>query len=114
MHNSLGINRNNKIMANTPIQVTTYLSEVLGKINQKLEKIEERLTKIEVGQARLEANVSILKEDVKEVKGSSQAQIWTLIGILGTAVIGTVIRFVILKCRVEDPRYIFRQNTHKN
>ncbi|EAZ90381.1 hypothetical protein CY0110_04923 [Crocosphaera chwakensis CCY0110] len=54
--------------------------------------------------------MSTLKEDVKELKGSSKAQIWTavtspalrgqgrhltLIGILGTAVIGTVIRFVI-------------------
>ena len=35
------------------------------------------------------------QEDVKELKGSTQSQIWTLIGILGTAVIGTLIRFVI-------------------
>ena len=89
-----------------PITVTTDLSKILDRIdenlndfrketNQKLEKIDERLTKIEVGQARLESDVSTLKEDVKELKGSSKAQIWTLIGILGTAVIGTVIRFVI-------------------
>ncbi|MEA5508720.1 hemolysin XhlA family protein [Crocosphaera sp. UHCC 0190] len=89
-----------------PITVTTDLSKILDRIdgnlndfrketNQKLEKIAERLTKIEVAQARLESDVSTLKEDVKEIKGSSKAQIWTLIGILGTAVIGTVIRFVI-------------------
>ncbi len=95
-------------MANTPIQVTTDLSKILDRIdenlndfrketNKKLEKIDERLTKIEVGQARLESDVSTLKEDMKELKGSTKAQIWTLIGIgiLGTAVIGTVIRFVI-------------------
>ena len=93
-------------MANTPIQVTTDLSKILDRIdenlndfrketNKKLEKIDERLTKIEVSQAKLESDVSTLKEDVKELKGSSKAQIWTLIGILGTAVIGTVIRFVI-------------------
>ncbi len=82
-------------MANTPIQVTTDLSELLGQINKKLEKIDERLTKIEVSQAKLESDVSTLKEDVKELKGSTKAQIWTLIGILGTAVIGTIIRFVI-------------------
>ncbi|MDJ0729450.1 MAG: hemolysin XhlA family protein [Crocosphaera sp.] len=70
-------------------------NQKLEKIDQKLEKIDERLTKIEVSQARLESDVSTLKEDVKELKGSTKAQIWTLIGILGTAVIGTVIRFVI-------------------
>ncbi len=82
-------------MSNTPIQVTTDLSEVLGKINQKLDNLQKDVTELKIGQARLESDVSSLKEDVKELKGSSKAQIWTLIGILGTAVIGTVIRFVI-------------------
>ena len=82
-------------MSNTPIQVTTDLSEVLGKINQKLDNLQKDVTELKIGQTRLESDVSSLKEDVKELKGSSKAQIWTLIGILGTAVIGTVIRFVI-------------------
>ncbi len=82
-------------MSNTPIQVTTDLSEVLGTINQKLDNLQKDVTDLKIGQARLESDVSSLKEDVKELKGSSKAQIWTLIGILGTAVIGTVIRFVI-------------------
>lgn len=82
-------------MANTPIQVTTDLSEVLGQINQKLDNLQKDVTELKIGQTRLESDVSSLKEDVKELKGSSKAQIWTLIGILGTAVIGTVIRFVI-------------------
>ena len=82
-------------MSNTPIQITTDLSEVLGKINQKLDNLQKDVTDLKIGQARLESDVSSLKEDVKELKGSSKAQIWTLIGILGTAVIGIVIRFVI-------------------
>ncbi len=41
-------------MSNTPLQVTTDLSEVLGQINQKLDKIDERLNHLEVGQVRLE------------------------------------------------------------
>ena len=82
-------------MSNTPIQVTIDLSEVLGKINQKLDNLQKDVTELKIGQTRLESDVSSLKEDVKELKGSSKAQIWTLIGILGTAVIGTVIRFVI-------------------
>jgi peptidoglycan hydrolase CwlO-like protein len=43
----------------------------------------------------LQGEVSTLKEDIKDIKGSQKAQIWTLIGILGTAVVGTVIRSVI-------------------
>jgi hypothetical protein len=44
----------------------------------------------------LEKDIEGVKEDTKELKGSQKAQIWTLIGILGTALIGTVIRYIIL------------------
>ena len=41
--------------------------------------------------------INIHMEDrSKELKGAQKAQIWTLIGILGTALIGTVIRYIIL------------------
>ena len=83
-------------MSNTPIKVTTDLSEVLGQINQKLDNLQKDVTDLKVGQARLEGNVSTLKEDVKDLKGSTKAQIWALIGILGTALIGTVIRYIII------------------
>ena len=83
-------------MSNTPIQVTTDLSQVLGQINQKLDNLQKDVTDLKVGQASLEGNVSTLKEDVKDLKGSTKAQIWTLIGILGTALIGTVIRYIII------------------
>ena len=90
-------------MSNTPIQVTTDLKEYLqefradlNKMDSKLDKIDERLNKLEVGQARLESDVSTLKEDMKDLKGSTKAQVWTLIGILGTALIGTVVRYIII------------------
>jgi hypothetical protein len=58
---------------------------------------------IKIVQARLEEKVDSLekdiegvKEDIKELKGSQKAQIWTLIGILGTISLGTVIRYIIL------------------
>jgi len=58
---------------------------------------------IKIVQARLEEKVDSLekdiegvKEDIKELKGSQKAQIWTLIGILGTISLGTVIRYTIL------------------
>ncbi len=85
------------------VTIEQDIKEVLGEINQKLENINSRLTNLEVGQARLEEKVDALdkdiervKEDTKELKGSQKAQIWTLIGILGTALLGTVIRYIII------------------
>jgi hypothetical protein len=86
-------------MTNTPIQVTTDLNKILERIeqnlsefrketNQKLEKIDERLAKIEVAQARQEVEFGSLKEDVKEIKGTQKAQIWTLIGTIIAAILG--------------------------
>lgn len=83
-------------------QITTDLGRVLGQINQKLDKIDERLNKLEVGQARIEESLNgvkvelgSVKDDIKDLKGFYRNQIWMLIGILGTAVVGIVIRFVV-------------------
>ncbi|GBF78878.1 hemolysin XhlA family protein [Aphanothece sacrum] len=85
------------------VTIEQDLKEILGSINQKLEKLDNRLNSLEIGQARLEEKVDglekdleSLREDTKEIKGSQKAQIWTLIGILGTALLGTVIRYIIL------------------
>jgi hypothetical protein len=45
--------------------------------------------------AEIKGDIKALKADVADVKGSQKAQIWTLIDILGTAVVGTVIRFLL-------------------
>lgn len=101
-------------MSNNPIQVTTDLSKILDRMeqslrdfrqetSQKLNRIDERLTKLEVGQARLESDVSTLKEDVKDLKNSTKAQVWTLIGVLSTTVVGAVIRFVITALPDSNP-----------
>ena len=93
-------------MSNTPIQVTTDLSKVLEQINQKLDTVQKEVTdfrtETKVALESIKGDINVLKgevgnikEDIKEVKGSQKAQIWTLIGILGTAVVATVIRFVI-------------------
>jgi predicted nuclease with TOPRIM domain len=85
------------------ITIEQDLKEVLGSINQKLEHLQKDVMDIKIGQARLEEKVNglekdieSLKDDTKEIKGSQKAQIWTLIGILGTALLGTVIRYIIL------------------
>jgi hypothetical protein len=51
----------------------------------------------------LQGEFNTLQGDLKEIKGSQKAQIWALITILATAVIGTVIRFVITVPPVSNP-----------
>ncbi len=94
------------------ISIETDLKEILGQINQKLEKlalkidnldnklsnkvdaIDKRLIKVET---RLDSELPTIQKSIGEIKGSQQAQIWTLIGILITAVAGFLVavgRFV--------------------
>ncbi|NET55500.1 MAG: hypothetical protein F6K47_04700 [Symploca sp. SIO2E6] len=68
------------------------------KFGDKLDKIDERLGNLEKSQTKVETRLDSIEIDVKELKGSSKAQIWTLIGILITAVGGFLVavgRFVI-------------------
>ena len=85
------------------IQIETDLKEILNKLDGKLDNLQKDLTELKtkdltelkVSQTeikgdikRLDSNISTFKEDIKEIKGSQKAQIWTLIGILITAVGG--------------------------
>jgi len=90
-------------MSQTPVTVTYSLEEVLGQINQKLDTLQKDVadfrteTKVAMEGVKGEVNglkgdVYSIKEDIKKLKGSQKAQVWTLIGILGTAVAGTAIR----------------------
>ncbi len=100
---------------NEPVTVTYSIGEVLKRIedkidsnqkqfkedikdvNTKLETLNTKVNNIEVKLTGIETEVKNLKEDVTELKGSTKAQIWTLIGILVTAVSGffiAVARFV--------------------
>ena len=74
------------------------IDERFEKIDEKFEKIDTRLQKIELGQEEikgeikaLKANQDNLKEQISEIKGSQKAQIWTLIVILATALLGILV-----------------------
>ena len=60
-------------------------------IDSKLGKINDRLNVIEVSQARLEEKFDAQEKIVTELKGSQNKQIWALIGLAFTAVVGLVI-----------------------
>lgn len=92
------------------IQIESDLKEILSKLDQKLDNIDNkfeqkldnlqkdvtdmnlRLTKVET---KLDEGVmprlDSLSNEIKEIKGSQQAQIWTLIGVLITAVGGFLV-----------------------
>lgn len=89
-------------MTQSPVTVTYSLEEILSRIEGKIDdlkadgaKLSEQIKNLEIAQARIEERLTAVTKDVTEIKGSQKAQIWTLIGVLGTAVVGTVIRFVI-------------------
>ncbi|MGL4880217.1 MAG: hemolysin XhlA family protein [Waterburya sp.] len=80
------------------IQIESDLKEILNKLDGKLDSLQKDVTGLKVGQAevkgdikRLDSNISTIKEDIKEIKGSQKAQIWTLIGVLITAVGGFIV-----------------------
>ena len=90
------------------ISIETDLKEIIGELKQgqnkiidkieaidkKVEAIDKRLTKVET---KLDSELPAMQKSIDEIKGSQQAQIWTLIGILITAVGGFLVavgRFV--------------------
>ena len=89
-------------MTQSPVTVTYSLEEILSRIEGKIDdlkadgaKLSEQIKNLEISEARIEERLTAVTKDVTEIKGSQKDQIWTLIGVMGTAVVGTVIRFVI-------------------
>ena len=64
-------------------------SQIVEKLNNRLDRIEQKLEVL----PRIETEITQLKMDVNDLKGRASAQIWALIGIIFTAVIGTIIKF---------------------
>ncbi|ARI80227.1 hypothetical protein [Microcystis aeruginosa] len=72
-----------------PIIIETDLKDILAKLDNRLERIE---TKLEV-LPKIEDEVSQLKEDVKDLKERSTAQIWALIVTVMGATVAAIIKF---------------------
>ena len=83
-------------MNNPKIEVD--IAEIFGEIKQELKGINDRLSKLELGQEEIKGEIkaikadqSSLKEQVGEIKGSQKAQLWSLIVILATALLGVLV-----------------------
>ncbi|TRT79451.1 MAG: hypothetical protein EWV82_16110 [Microcystis aeruginosa Ma_AC_P_19900807_S299] len=83
------------------LTIETDLGKILDQINQNLKETNQKLDALQKDVTEIKFNT--LQGDLKEIKGSQKAQIWALITILATAVIGTVIRFVIIVPPVSNP-----------
>jgi tetrahydromethanopterin S-methyltransferase subunit G len=84
------------------IQIESDLKEILNKLDQKLDNIDNKfeqkldnlqkdVTDINLRLTKVETKLDSTVEDIKEIKGSQKAQIWTLIGVLITAVGGFIV-----------------------
>ncbi|MEO1670643.1 MAG: hemolysin XhlA family protein [Cyanobacteria bacterium J06631_2] len=68
------------------IQIESDLKEILNKLDGKLDNLQKDVTDINLRLTKVETKLDSTVEDIKEIKGSQKAQIWTLIGVLITAV----------------------------
>lgn len=73
------------------IQIESDLKEFLNKFDQKLDNLQKDVTEINLRLTKVETKLDSTVEDIKEIKGSQKAQIWTLIGVLIAAVGGFVV-----------------------
>ena len=69
--------------------IETDLNKILEKIDNRLDRIEQKLEAL----PRMEVELSQLKDDVKDIKNRANAQIWTLIVAVVSALIAAIIRF---------------------
>ena len=86
---------------NNPI-IETDLGEILKEIKSDQKKILEEIVELKIGQARIDGRLNTqeqviqelkesikeVKESVKEVKGAQAKQVWALIALVFSAVIG--------------------------
>lgn len=77
--------------------IETDLKEILSAIQGELKEIRNDLTDLKVSQAEIRGDLANLRieqtltrEDVKDLKGRASAQIWTLIGLMGTVITAIV------------------------
>jgi copper chaperone CopZ len=79
------------------IQIESDLKEILNKLDGKLDNLQKDVTDINLRLTKVETKLDSGIEDLREIKGelplsgAQKAQIWTLIGILFTAVGGFIV-----------------------
>lgn len=73
------------------IQIESDLKEILQELKEGQKEIINKVDEIDKRLIKVETKLDACSEDIREIKGSQKAQIWTLIGILITAVGGFIV-----------------------
>ena len=95
-------------MSQLPVTVTYSLEEILKQINQKLDTLQKDVsdfkteTKVAIESIKgdiktFDTRFTAVENDIKNIKGSQRTKILALIGILGTALLGTVARYSVFQ-----------------
>ncbi len=70
------------------------VSQKFDKIDERFDRLDNRLTKLEIGQADIKGDIKVLDGKIegidnrlKSVEGTQKNQVWTLIILLGSAII---------------------------
>jgi tetrahydromethanopterin S-methyltransferase subunit G len=64
--------------------------EILLEIKADIKELSTKVESIDKRLVAVETKLDFLVEDSKQIKGAQKAQIWTLITILATAVLGFI------------------------
>jgi len=75
------------------IQIESDLKEILGQINQKLDNLDTKVDDINGRLIKVETKLDSAVDDIKELKGTQKAQIWSLISILFAGITGILVVF---------------------
>lgn len=73
------------------VSIESDLKEILSRFEQKLDKVAEDVGTLKIGVAKIETKLESLDKRLEKVEDSQKAQVWTLIGILATAVLGILV-----------------------
>jgi tetrahydromethanopterin S-methyltransferase subunit G len=73
------------------VSIESDLKEILSRFEQKLDKVAEDVGILKIGTAKIETKLDSLDKRLEKVEDSQKAQVWTLIGILATAVLGILV-----------------------
>ncbi|MBD2654137.1 hemolysin XhlA family protein [Synechocystis sp. FACHB-383] len=75
------------------ITVENDLKEILGEIKTQLNDLQKDVTSLKINMATVKTELSAVGDDVRDLKGLANAQIWTLILAVIGAVITPLVRF---------------------
>ncbi|MGL5075736.1 MAG: hemolysin XhlA family protein [Waterburya sp.] len=70
------------------VSIEQDLKDILNKMEAKIDNLSKDVVDLKVSAAKLTEKTEAIEKDVKELKGTQKAQIWSLIVAVFTAILG--------------------------